>query len=86
VSRFAGRCIGAGGFINISQNTKKVFFMGNFTAGKPDIEITGNGLNIITDGSGAKFVKRVQQITFSGEYAIKNGQEITFITERAFSV
>jgi propionate CoA-transferase len=83
VSRFAGRCIGAGGFINISQNTKKVFFMGNFTAGKPDIEITGNGLNIITDGSGAKFVKRVQQITFSGEYAIKNGQEITFITERA---
>ncbi len=60
--------------------------MGNFTAGKPDIEITGNGLNIITDGSGAKFVKRVQQITFSGEYAIKNGQEITFITERAFSV
>jgi propionate CoA-transferase len=83
VSKFAGRCIGAGGFINISQNTKKVFFMGSFTAGKPNIQITNDGLNIITDGSGAKFVNKVQQITFSGEYAIKSGQKIMYITERA---
>lgn len=83
VSKFAGRCIGAGGFINISQNTKKVFFMGNFTAGEADIEFTGSGLKINKDGPGAKFVKKVQQITFSGEYAVKNGQEIMYITERA---
>lgn len=83
VSKFAGRCIGAGGFIDISQNTKKVFFMGNFIAGKSDIEITGSGLKINQDGPGAKFVKNVQQITFSGEFAVENGQEIMFITERA---
>ena len=85
VSKFAGRCIGAGGFIDISQNTKKVFFMGNFTAGKPkpDIEITGSGLNIKADGNDMKYVKNVQQITFSGEYAVKSGQEVMYISERA---
>ncbi|MCL2391830.1 MAG: 3-oxoacid CoA-transferase [Oscillospiraceae bacterium] len=84
VSKFAGRCIGAGGFIDISQNTKKVYFLGNFTAGKPkpDIEITGDGLNIHKDGSEMKYVKNVQQITFSGEYAVKSGQDITYISER----
>ncbi|SHI17010.1 propionate CoA-transferase [Sporobacter termitidis DSM 10068] len=83
VSKFAGRCIGAGGFIDISQNTKKVFFMGNFTAGETQIDLTGGGLKIVGDGPNAKFVKEVQQITFSGEYAVKNGQEVMYITERA---
>lgn len=83
VSKFAGRCIGAGGFIDISQNTKKVFFMGSFTAGKPNIEYSADGVKIIEDGNGPKLVKAVQQITFSGEYAAKNGQEVMYITERA---
>ena len=83
VSKFAGRCIGAGGFIDISQNTKKVFFMGNFTAGKPDIELTGSGLKINKDEGSAKYVKKVQQITFSGKYAVENGQEVMYISERA---
>jgi len=85
VSKFAGRCIGAGGFIDISQNTKKVYFMGNFTAGKPkpEIEITDDGLKIINDGSEMKYVKKVQQITFSGDYAVKSGQEVMYLSERA---
>ncbi|MCF0120475.1 MAG: malonate decarboxylase subunit alpha, partial [Oscillospiraceae bacterium] len=82
VSSFGGRAIGAGGYINISQNTKKVFFMGSFTVGKNDIEITGSGLKINRDG-GVKFVDKVQQITFSAEYAKRFGQEIMYITERA---
>jgi propionate CoA-transferase len=83
VSKFGGRSNGPGGFIDISQNTKTVIFMGNFTAGKSDIEVTEEGLVIRSDGDGVKFVKRLQQITFSGEYAIKNGSTVKFITERA---
>ena len=82
VSLFGGRAIGAGGYIDISQNAKKVYFMGTFTIGKPDIEITGEGLRINTDGK-VKFIKDVQQITFSADYARKNHQEVMYITERA---
>ncbi len=83
VSKFAGRSNGPGGFIDISQNAKKVIFMGTFTVGETDIEITGSGLKINRDSDSIKFIKELQQITFSGEYAMKNGQEIMFITERA---
>lgn len=88
VSYFGGRCIGAGGYINISQNAKKVVLMGNFTAKsattgkKPIIECTGSGLSIREDGD-PKLVKKVQQITFSADYARENGQEVMYITERA---
>ena len=81
VSKFAGRCIGAGGFIDISQNAKKVFFMGTF-ANKAELELTDGGVKVLAEGRGHKFVNEVQQITFSGEYAAKSGQDITYITER----
>jgi propionate CoA-transferase len=83
VSKFGGRSNGPGGFIDISQNTKTVVFMGNFTAGKSDIEVTEEGLVIRSDGDGVKFVNKLQQITFSGEYAVKTGKIVKFITERA---
>ena len=85
VSKFAGRSGGPGGFIDISQNAKKVFFVGMFTAGrpKPDIEIVDGGLRINSDGAEIKYVKEVQQITFSGAQALKNGQEVMYISERA---
>ncbi len=83
VSKFAGRSNGPGGFINISQNAKKVVFVGTFAVGKPEIELTGSGMKIVKDSDQSKFVKELQQITFSGVYAMKNGQEIMYVTERA---
>ena len=83
VSKFGTRCTGPGGFINISQNTPKVCFMLAFTSGKPEMEIDGGSLRIIKEGDGIKFVEKVQQITFSGEYARKKGQKVMYITERA---
>lgn len=83
VSKFGPRCPGPGGFINISQNTPKVFFMGAFTAGKSRIQVEDGRLNIVEDGPGVKFIKKVQQISFSADYARKTGQTVMYLTERA---
>ncbi|MEN6331588.1 MAG: 3-oxoacid CoA-transferase, partial [Smithella sp.] len=40
-------------------------------------------LNIIEDGKASKFVDKVEQITFSGEYANDTGKDILYVTERA---
>ncbi|MEG1910922.1 MAG: CoA-transferase [Cloacibacillus sp.] len=83
VSKFGSRCTGPGGFINITQGTRKVCFMGTFTTGKTDFGINDGRLEIREDGPGVKFIKRVGQVTFSARYARERGQEIIYITERA---
>jgi propionate CoA-transferase len=83
VSKFGGRVVGPGGFINITQNAKSVFFCGSMTAGKYDIRVGDGKLDIVTDGNKVKFVDEVEQITFSGDYARETGQNVYYITERA---
>ena len=83
VSKFGTRCTGPGGFINITQNTPSVCFVGTFTAGGLVEEVKDGKLVIVKEGRQQKFVKSVQQITFSGNYATKTGQTVKYITERA---
>jgi propionate CoA-transferase len=83
VSKFGGRLIGCGGFINISQNAKKVVFCGTFTSGGLKIGIEDGKVNIINEGKYKKFIEEVEHITFSGEYAADISQDILFVTERA---
>ncbi len=81
-SSFNGRVVGPGGFIDITQNVKKVCFMGTFLAGKQEISLDGGQLHILKSGTQTKFKEKVGQITFSGEHAQKVGQEVLYITER----
>lgn len=82
VSKFGKHLAGVGGFISISQNAKKVVFVGTFSAGHLQVAIADGNLKIIKEGELMKFVEVVEQRTFSGEHAFKSGQPVLYVTER----
>ncbi|WP_312419844.1 acyl CoA:acetate/3-ketoacid CoA transferase [Anaerospora hongkongensis] len=83
LSKFGTRIAGCGGSIDISQNSKKVVYCGSFTAGGIKTKVENGKLIILQEGKERKFVKNVDQITFSGKYAAQEGQPVMYITERA---
>lgn len=58
-------------------------FAGTFTAGGLEVKAEDGKLQILQEGKVKKFIKKVQQITFSGSYAAKVGQPVVYVTERA---
>jgi propionate CoA-transferase len=83
VTRFGGRYDGSGGFIDISQNARRLVLSGTMTGGKLDIAVRDGRLDIRKDGTFRKFVSKVGQISFNGLRAREKGQDVTFVTERA---
>ena len=81
-SKFGGRLNGCGGFIDISQNARAVVFAGTFTAGGLKVEIAYGKMRIAQEGRARKFVKNVEQVTFSGKYASDKSQPVIYVTER----
>jgi propionate CoA-transferase len=81
-NRFANRISGCGGFINITQNSKKVVFVGTFTSGGLKTEIEDGRLTIEQEGKHPKFVETIGQITFSGSRAARQGRQVFYVTER----
>lgn len=83
VTRFGKRYDGSGGFINITQNARRLVFSGTLTGGSLDIAVEDGRLRIRQEGGFRKFVERVGQISFNGRRAVESGQTVMFVTERA---
>jgi propionate CoA-transferase len=82
VSRFGEHLAGAGGFINITQNARSLFFLGTFAA-RAKVVVEAGRLRIVQESRAMKFIERVGQVTFSGPYARAHCQSVHYITERA---
>jgi propionate CoA-transferase len=82
VSQFNDHLAGAGGFINISQSTQRLVFMGAFCAGHQDTQVLDGKLSITCEADTKKFVNAVEQITFNGMDAVTREQHVLYVTER----
>ena len=84
VSRLAAtphRTAGAGGFVDITARARKIVFSGNFNAGAK-MSLADGTLVIEREGRVAKFVEKVDQVSFSGRRARDARRDITYVTER----
>lgn len=75
------RTAGAGGFVDITARARKIVFSGTFNAGAK-MRLENGRLVIEREGKIAKFVPKVDQVSFSGKRAIAQGQDVTYVTER----
>ncbi|MCZ6474139.1 MAG: acyl CoA:acetate/3-ketoacid CoA transferase [SAR324 cluster bacterium] len=82
VTKFGGRIFGCGGFIDISQNSGKVVFVSTFREGGLRVEVVEGKLRIVQEGKNGKFIKDVEQISFSAKIAAEAKQPVLFVTER----
>ena len=82
VSAFAGRVMGPGGFVDISQNARTSVFCGSFTAGGLRVELQDGALAVRSEGAISKFVADVEQVTFAGRLATAEGRRALYVTER----
>jgi propionate CoA-transferase len=83
VTRFGNRNDGAGGFIEITQNAKRIVFSGTLTAGGLKVSIAEGEVRIDQEGSIRKFVPQVNQISYNGRLGQERGQETMFVSKRA---
>jgi propionate CoA-transferase len=75
--------VGPGGFVDITQKAKKVVFCGAFEAKGLEVAHSGGRVRIVKPGAVAKIVQEVRHITFSGERARADRQQVLYVTERA---
>ena len=82
VSRFGDMMPGCGGFVDITQNAKRLVFCGAFEAGGK-VEIADGRVTVRAPGKLSKFVRRLQQVTFNARAAVNRAETIEYVTERA---
>ena len=84
VSRFGAANPGAGGFIDIAHNAKRLVFAGTLTTGGLDIDTSDGTLRIRREGKVSKFVDQVDHITYRVADGVRDrSQQALVVTERA---
>jgi propionate CoA-transferase len=84
VSRFGNANPGAGGFIDIAHNARRLVFAGTLTTGGLDVEAADGVLRIRREGKVRKLVDRADHITYRvGDGVRDRGQQALVVTERA---
>ncbi|MDO9541826.1 MAG: CoA-transferase [Kiritimatiellia bacterium] len=83
VSKFGPRLAGVGGFVNITQTAKALVFCGTFTASGLEVELSEGTIRIIKEGTTRKFVRQIEQVSFSSQISRQNGRKVLYVTERA---
>jgi propionate CoA-transferase len=83
VTRFGAANPGAGGFVDIAQNTRRLVFAGTLTTGGLQVECRPGRLRIVREGAVRKFVPRVDCVTYRIGAGVRGGQQALIVTERA---
>lgn len=84
VSKFGNANPGAGGFIDIAQNAKRLIFAGTFTTGGLKTEVIDGNLVIEREGKVRKFVTDASSITYRAVVGVRDrAQKALVVTERA---
>lgn len=84
VSKFGSANPGAGGFIDIAQNARRLIFAGTFTTGGLKADVVNGQLVIEREGKVRKFVTQASSITYRAMDGVRErGQEALIVTERA---
>jgi propionate CoA-transferase len=82
VSAFGGKVMGPGGFVDISQSARTAVFCGAFRAKGLRVHLEEGRLVIDQEGAVSKFVRDVEQVTYSGPFAAQEGRRALYVTER----
>ena len=81
-SHLNGKISGVGGFTDISTMSKKVIFMGTFTAVGIETEVRDGAIKIVKEGKFKKFIDKCSHVSFVAEEFLKNSDSLLYITER----
>ncbi len=82
VSHLNGKISGVGGFTDISSTSKKVIFIGTFTAVGIKTEVKDGTIRILEEGKYKKFIRKCDKISFVAGEFLKKHDSILYITER----
>jgi propionate CoA-transferase len=72
-----------GGFLDIVHAASTLVFCGTFTAGGLTVRAGDGELRIVREGRARKWVRDVAHRSFDGAAAMRKGQRVRYVTERA---